>query len=322
MIFRRKYLWQFGILIVILLLSVGLFTKLFDLYLSHECLGLVLKKAQAIDSYIHKLNFEIDFEKSRRLSGDSEKYILTADDGSKWIFKVDPFAELRINEIFFYRLFEYLGVPVPWGASFHIVINGTKKRGILAQYVLASHSDLRLEYYDEFPDLSSKQLTSIIKGALLSWMLWGEALADVESILGEDGEIYTIDLDNQIRIPIKDLEDLRDWTLRCGTSAFFGIDGDERSITKKKDEIYLWKKLFKEGKVKDAKNPDAAISLLIEVFQYYLRAVFDKKPLETISQQPFYKELLPYLKAFNEFYSEKFLPWEEDRKTMWSNVFF
>ncbi|MBU4333726.1 MAG: hypothetical protein KKD07_04720, partial [Candidatus Omnitrophica bacterium] len=311
-------------LFIIILLSTFYLINFTNKLLSYKCLGLVKNKSELFDQYIKNLYFNIDAPRSQLFSGLNEKYFLTADDGTEWIFKIISNQDELNASLFSIRTYEYSGIDVPISGYYFAYINGIKKEGLITKYIHITNKLHDASGYEVLNNnfnleiLSKEQLTSLLKSISLGWILYGEIL-DTEYLLN-DNKLYTIDFDH-IGIPTEKLEDIYSWIIRFGEPAIAKYRYEKtpsNELTKKyHQELSVLKEAFKQKHDKTLSFEKTLNYLVnsIEIFHPYP----DNMVVEDLDIDPTIKYadielVVPFIKALNKSYKSTYFPWEIDKK--------
>jgi len=89
--------------------------------------------------YINNLHFKFAGDKEQVFSGISEKYVLIADDGSKWLFK-KSIEEDQEKYFLVYKLANILGIDLPETYRFSLNINCKKRSGYIMEFIPEANS--------------------------------------------------------------------------------------------------------------------------------------------------------------------------------------
>lgn len=139
------------------------------------------------EAYVRRLNFSLADDKEQRLPGGAkEKYVLKANDGSRWLFKVAYLKE-DFSTLLACRMKDILGIRTPQMYRTWLCINGVGTPGYTIEMLPTGSKKLEIvNAYDYSP---------IIKNIIFGWIL-NLRYADIELMTDPSGKIYQIDLQN------------------------------------------------------------------------------------------------------------------------------
>ncbi|MBL7197401.1 MAG: hypothetical protein ISS47_04840 [Candidatus Omnitrophica bacterium] len=183
----KKYLFFFLIAIIIFTsfifkdrLALGAISKLIHL------------KDKLGELYIEKLSFELADDEEQIHTGCTEKYVLKASDGTKWLFKSLYNEDEEKQILIAYRLANILGVNTPERYGFNISINGINKRGFLQRMLPPGNSHFSLGYIGY---IRNNFIQSVFCNGIFCYLLCIPN-DNCEFLVSPSGKIYQIDLNN------------------------------------------------------------------------------------------------------------------------------
>lgn len=257
------------------------------------------EKSRLGREYIHKLKFKIASKKEQILEGESEKYVLIASDGSRWIFKISLDKFGIYTELMGHRLAELCGINIPESFYFTTTINDKQKEGLLIESipVKTTFSFEGLLSPNNFPIVSENQMYSLMCSLIFDWFI-SDSLPNSESLISKSGQFYEIDFDKCLRYYFKEKDEII-----------------------KKDKIYLsdsnildrirWIEFLEENRIEiDFKRLKGIANHIYSMDDRIIEKVIDialkhhrLKPyiLETLSDRK-----LKLISFFNDYYSKVF----------------
>lgn len=193
----RKLLLLF---VISLLACLMINSDFFEERLLHKIFLTTVKKYLLGTEYIRKTNFKIASGEDQILEGESEKYVLVSDDGSKWIFKIPLSKVGSYTELMGYRLAELCGINVPEVFHFSMLINNEHKEGTLIEYIpiKIKFTNNDLLNFGVFPVLSEDQIYSLINSLIFDWFFFNRLFTGTEFIVSQSGKLYEIDFDLEV----------------------------------------------------------------------------------------------------------------------------
>lgn len=147
--------------------------------------------------YIRKLIFELAPYDQQIFHGEHEKYVLNAQDGSRWIFKPYTVEEegRKSKNFLVYKLAKIIGINTPPIYDFSMAVNGKLKNGTLQKFVWDAHD---VDCFNDFiEDGQFHLIPEIMKYEIFFRLI---LLKEGALLIDRSEKIYQIDLDKSFNI--------------------------------------------------------------------------------------------------------------------------
>ena len=182
----KKYLFFF-------LIAITIFTSF--IFKDRLALGAISKLVYLKDKlgklYIERLSFELADDEEQIHTGCTEKYVLKASDGTKWLFKKHISPQILLA----YRLANILGIDTPERYRFNISINGINKEGFVQRMIPSAKPFFNLAFFFVTQHKENRILSSALFNGIFCYLLYIPN-SGCELLVDSSEKIHQIDLDN------------------------------------------------------------------------------------------------------------------------------